>query len=139
MIPRQRRPRAALTVESVGGSQWIAALEPLQSGAAAVGLGGLTLSCDPASAKAAPRLHIEFACPFDPMLTSGQRQPATEARANEELARARAVIDTACGVDASFEALVADSGVVYECVHRYGTGTLLVATARREGPLVWKK
>ena len=57
---------------------------------------------------------------------------------NRDLEDARSLIQSVCEEDSRFAALVADSGLVYEFVHDYGMGTLLVATARRSGPLNWR-
>jgi hypothetical protein len=66
------------------------------------------------------------------------RREQLHALGNHDLEEARGLIQSACEKDVRFAALVADSGVVYEFVHDYGMGTLLVATARRSGPLDWK-
>lgn len=49
------------------------------------------------------------------------------------------MIGSSCGTDQRFATLVAESDVLYEFVYDYGMGTLLVATARPEGPLTWKQ
>lgn len=132
-------PRTAIRVADAQDSRWSVALEFLKAGDAAIGLDELALSVDLATDKSGPRLHIEFACPFDPVLLSGTRRSAMEDGANDSLGRARAVVAEACAADPGFNVLVTGSGVVYECVHDYGMGTLLVATARRAGPLIWKQ
>jgi hypothetical protein len=66
------------------------------------------------------------------------RREQLQAMGNRALEAARSLIQSVCDEDARFAALVAGAGVVYEFVHDYGMGTLLVATARRSGPLSWK-
>ena len=131
-------PRAALSVESPAGSRWDLALDLLERGEAAVGLGNLLLRSGPATPKAGRRLHVEFACPSDPALSMESRREQLHALGTRDLEDARRLIQSVCKKDSRFAALVADSGVVYEFVHDYGMGTLLVATARRSGPLDWK-
>lgn len=101
-------------------------------------LGNLILRTDPATPKAGRLLHIGFECPADPALSMESRREQLHALGNHDLEDARRLIQSVCEKDARFAALVAHSGVVYEFVHDYGMGTLLVATARRSGPLDWK-
>lgn len=131
-------PRTALRVEGPDGPRWDLALDLLESGEAAVGLQDLTLRTDPAPPTQGRRLHIEFPCPSDPALSVEARREQLHAIGNHDLEAARDLIQSVCEKDPRFASLVADSGVVYEFVHAYGMGTLLVATARREGPLSWK-
>lgn len=131
-------PRTALNVDMAGGPRWELALESLERGEGAVGLGDLILRTDPATPKAGRRLQIEFACPTGPALSMESRREQLHTLGNRDLEDARSLIESVCEKDARFAALVADSGVVYEFVHDYGMGTLLVATARRSGPLDWK-
>lgn len=66
------------------------------------------------------------------------RREQLHAIGNHDLELARNLIQSVCEKDPRFAALFDDSGVVSELVHDYGMGTLLVATARRVGPLAWK-
>lgn len=135
---RMVSPRTALSVEAPGGPRWELALDLLERGDTAIGLGSLILRTDPATQKAGRRLHIEFPCPADPAVSLESRRERLRALGNHDLQDARQLIQSVCERDARFAALVTDSGVVYEFVHDYGMGTLLVATARRSGPLDWK-
>lgn len=131
-------PRTALNIDAPSGPRWELALELLERGDEAVGFGNLVLRTDPATPKAGRRLHIEFACPVDPALSMEARREQLHALGNRDLDAARRLVTSVCEQDGRFAALVADSGLVYEFVHDYGMGTLLVATARRSGPLDWK-
>lgn len=131
-------PRAALNVSSSEGPRWELALDLLERGEGSVGLGNLILRTVPATSKLVRRLHIEFACPADPAVSMESRREQLHTLGNQDLEDARRLIQSVCEQDARFAALVIDSGVVYEFVHDYGMGTLLVATARRTGPLDWK-
>jgi hypothetical protein len=131
-------PAQDISVDRLDGARWELALEVLQSGEATVNLRGLVLRTDAATEKTGRRLHIEFDCPFDPSQVGKSPHDRLESVARRELREARQTIETACDEDERFDALVADSGVVYELVHRYGMGALLVATAGRSGDLSWR-
>lgn len=131
-------PRTVLDVKAPDGPRWDLALELLERGQGAVGLGGLTLRTDPATPKTGRLFHIEFPCPADPALSMESRREQLHALGNHDLENARRLIESLCQQDDRFAALVAEPGVVYEFVHDYGMGTFLVATARRAGPLDWK-
>jgi len=131
-------PVEALSVESLDGPRWELALELLERSEAFVVVRGLTLNTDPPTAKTARRLHIEFDCPFDPSQVGKAPDERLRLFAERALAAAREIITSAGDEDDRFAALVAESGVVYEFVHRYGMGALLVATAGRSGPLSWR-
>lgn len=122
------------------GPGWDLALQLLLSGEAPVGLGDLILRTDPGTPNQGRRLHIEFACPSNPALSTAANLERLQALGDHDLEEARGLIKSACEMDSRFAAIVADSGVIYEFVHNhdYGLGTLLVATARRSGPLSWK-
>ncbi|HEX3929827.1 MAG TPA: hypothetical protein VHW64_03935 [Nocardioides sp.] len=117
----------------------MAALDLLESGEAIVGLAELALCCDPATERTRRRLHVEFSCPFDPLRGDGPTPDRLGGVATTALTRARELIGDAVKADSRFAALVADSDVLYEFVYDYGMGTLLVATARLDGPLTWKQ
>jgi hypothetical protein len=131
-------PAQDISVDRLDGARWELALELLQSGQATVNLRGLVLRTDPATEKTGRRLHIEFDSPFDPSQVGKSPHDRLESVARPELREARQTIERACDEDERFAALVADSGVVYEFVHRYGMGALLVATAGRSGDLSWQ-
>lgn len=131
-------PVQDLSVDLLGGPRWELALDLLRRGEGAVNLRGLVLRTDPATAKAGRRLHIEFDCPFDPSQVGKSSYDRLAPVATRDLEGARNIIETACAEDERFADLVADSGVVYEFVHRYGMGSLLVATAGRAGDLSWR-
>ena len=126
-----------LLVDRLDGPRWELALNLLRSGGGAVNLNGLVLSTDPATPATSRRLHVEFECPFDPSLVNRAPHERLRVVAEDDLGRARATIE-ACSMDERFSALVAGSGVVYEFVHRYGMGSLLVATAGQTGDLSWR-
>lgn len=131
--------RVSLQVNAVVDSRWSAALDLLESGETWIGLGNLILSCDAATAKTRRRLHVEFPCLSDPLRGDGPAPDRLGDVASDALVRARDAIGSACHADRRFSTLVADSDVLYEFVYDYGMGTLLVATARPEGPLTWKQ
>lgn len=131
-------PAYDLLVDRLDGPRWELALDLLQNGGGGVSLNRLVLSTDPATAATGRRLHVEFECPFDPSLVNQANHERLRFAAEDDLSSARATIDSACGRDERFSALVAGSGVVYEFVHRYGMGSLLVATAGRTGDLSWR-
>ena len=131
-------PVQDLSVDTLDGPRWELALDLLQRGEASVNMRGLVLRNDPATAKASRRLHIEFECPFDPSQVGKSSHDRLESVASRDLEGARQTIETACAEDERFADLVAASGVVYEFVHRYGMGSLLVATASRAGDLSWR-
>lgn len=131
-------PAQDLSVDQLDGPRWELALDLLQRGEAAVNLRGLVLRADTATAKTGRRLHVEFDCPFDPSQVGKSPHDRLESVARHDLQEARQTIQTACDEDERFATLVADSGVVYEFVHRYGMGALLVATAGRSGDLSWR-
>jgi hypothetical protein len=131
-------PAQDLSVDRLDGARWELALALLQSGEATVNLRGLVLRTDPGTEKTRGRLHIEFDCPFDPSQVGKSPHDRLESVAQRDLREARQTIETACDEDDRFAALVADSGVVYEFVHRYDMGALLVATAGRSGDLSWR-
>jgi hypothetical protein len=132
-------PRISLQLNELAGSRWSAALDLLEAGEGTVGLGDLLLFSDLGSGQTSRRLHVEFPCPFDPLRGDGPAPDRLAHVANTALARARDAIAGASDVDARFAALVTGSDVLYEFVYDYGVGTLLVATARPEGPLTWKQ
>ena len=82
---------------------------------------------------------MEFPCPLDPLRGDGSAPERLGGVATTALTRARELIRSASKADPRFAALVADSDVLYEFVYDYGMGTLLVATARPDGPLTWKQ
>lgn len=81
--------------------------------------------------------HIEFECPFDPSQVGMSQHEGWESAARATSKRLAKRLTRPATRDQRFAALVADSGVVYEVVHRYGMGALLVATAGRSGDLSW--
>jgi hypothetical protein len=131
-------PVEDLSVDRLDGPHWELALELLRSGEGTVNLRGLILRTDPVPPKAGRRLHVEFDCPFDPSQVGRSPHDRLESVARHDLHEARQTIESACDEDQRFGALAADSGVVYEFVHRYGMGALLVATAGRSGDLSWR-
>lgn len=131
-------PAQDFSVEPSDGPSWQLALGLLQRGEGPVNMRGLVLRTDPATAKSARRLHIEFECPFDPSQVGKSSHDRLESIAGRHLDGARQRIEEACTADKRFADLVADSGLVYEFVHRYGIGSLLVATAGRTGDLSWR-
>jgi hypothetical protein len=116
-------PRVALQIESVGGPRRDAALDVLETGQAAIGLPGLALSCDPATA------HVGRRLPSSSLATPIQWGGGGHARerlaelASRELDRARSVVEEASASDARFAALVEQSDIIYEFVHDYGMGS----------------
>lgn len=132
----------ALDVDSVRDPRWDVGLDLLEASGAAIGIGGLTLVTDPANDTTRRRLHIEIPCRLDPVLASGPARVHLQRSADRELGRARRLMKQACGADPRFAQLFDGSGVVYEYVHEYaheyGMGSILVATARRSGPWIWK-
>lgn len=98
----------------------------------------MILSCEAATGRADRRLHIEFPCPFEPLSARGPARERLSQPAERSLGEARELIDSAREASARFAALLASADVLYEYVHDYGMGTLLVATARPTGPLTWK-
>ena len=116
-------PRVALQIESVGGPRRDAALDVLETGQAAIGLAGLALSCDPATAHVGRRLHVEFSCYADPVGVGGPARERLAELASRELDRARSVVEEASASDARFAALVEQSDIIYEFVHDYGMGS----------------
>lgn len=131
-------PPHDLSIDQLDGPRWELALQLLRTGDGAVNLRGLVLRVDPATTKAGRRMHIEFECPFDPSQAGRAQHDRLAALAQRDLQEARQTIEMACREDGRFAALVADSGLVYEFVHRYGMGALLVATAGRAGDLSWR-
>ena len=127
-----------LSVDALEGQRWDAALSMLETGDGAVGLQGLVLSRDLATDKAAPLLHIEIECPFDPSQVGRAPRDRLHDIATRSLAAARQTIGDLAQHDRRFADLVAESGQVYELVHRYGMGALLVATAGASGDLSWR-
>ncbi|GAA0950601.1 hypothetical protein GCM10009554_50770 [Kribbella koreensis] len=130
--------RTAIQVEGVDDPRWAVALELLVSGEAAIGLSGLRLSSDPPTPAAGRRLQIEFPCPVDPVRGHAPPSSYLAELARSSLERARALIANASAGDSPFRMLVAESDLLYEFVYDYGTGTLLLATARPTGPLDWR-
>ena len=120
-------------------SRWSVALDRLESGETSIGLGDLVLSCDPATDLSGRRLHVEFPCLVDPLRGDRPAPDRLSDVATAALARARELVGGACEADPRFAVFVADADVLYEFVYDYGMGTLLVATARPEGPLTWKQ
>jgi hypothetical protein len=131
-------PQAALTIDDVTGPRWDVALQLLTSGEAPIHIGVLVLSSDPASAKEPRRLHVEFDCPYDPSQVGKTPQERLRLVAQRDLDAARQTVDDLRRADERFAALVAESGLVYEYVHRYGMGALLVASAGATGDLNWR-
>ena len=131
-------PVVDLNVKVLEGPRWDLALHLLQTGEGAVGIGELVLTADPATEKAGRRLHIQFPCPFDPSQVGKLSNDQLRSLGIRDLELARETVSSACVVDPRLAALVADSGVVYEFVHQYGMGGLLVATAGRTGDLSWR-
>ncbi|GAA5113883.1 hypothetical protein GCM10023339_18780 [Alloalcanivorax gelatiniphagus] len=82
-------------------------------------------------------MHVEFECPFDPSLVNQAPHGRLKFVAKNNLTSACVTIEEACSADERFSALVASSGVVYELVHAYGMGSLLVATAGQTCELSW--
>ena len=138
MIKAMVGPKVALVLDSPSDSRWTAGVELLEGSQAAVALAGLTLATDPATDNTGRRLRIEIACPFEPLMVMDQARARLHATADKDLHEARRVIENASKVDPRFAQLFAESGVVYEYVYDYGMGCVLIATARREGPWVWK-
>lgn len=127
-----------LSIDRLDGPRWELALQLLATGDGAVNLHGLVLRVDPATAKTGRRMHIEFECPFDPSQVSTAKNERLASLAQQDLQAARQTLEMACREDERFAALVADSGLVYEFVHRFGMGALLIATAGRSGDLSWR-
>ena len=129
-----------LLVDELAGKRWELALGLLETGEAPVRVGALTLYRDAAGPAHDGLIHIEVDCPNEPD------------RVTEEMARAA----MACAV-AQIQAIVASDprfgesccrwtrpcslldrfGSVYEYVHDYGMGRVLVAVSQREGDLEW--
>lgn len=130
--------RVAFQVSEPTGARWEAALDLLEAGEASIGLRELTLNCDPATDRADRRLHIEFPCPFEPLSGRGPARDQLAQPAERSLREARELIESVREASPRFAALLASASVLYEYVHDYGMGTLLVATARPTGPLTWK-
>ena len=124
-------PKVALEMDSPNDARWNVGLELLERSEAAVTLAGLRLATDP-TRQASRRLRIEIPCFFDPVMVIGPNRARLQSIADKELDRARKVMETASALDARFARLFVQSGVVYEYVHDYGMGELLIATARRE-------
>lgn len=131
-------PAYDLLVDKMEGPRWELGLDLLERGEGAVNLHGVVLRSDLATLKAGRRLHIEFDCPFDPSQVGKSLHDRLQAVATRNLEDARRIVEAACAEDERFADLVAGSGVIYEFVHRYGTGALLVATAGRTGELAWR-
>ena len=131
-------PAEALSVERLEGPRWDLALQLLRDGEAAVRLRGLVLNGDPPKAKTQRRLHVAFDCPFDPSQVGRGPHERLKSVAELDLREARDVIARTCADDQRFATMVEESGVVYEYVHRYGMGALLVATAGASGDLNWR-
>jgi hypothetical protein len=131
-------PAQTLSVDTLAGPRWELALELLEKRDGIVNLRGLLLYTDPPTAKVGQRLHVEFDCPFDPSQVGKAPHEQLKSIAERELRNAREIIAAACDEDDRFASVVAQSGVVYEFVHRYGMGGLLVATAGRSGDLTWR-
>lgn len=131
-------PVQDISVDTLSGPRWELALGLLQQGEGSVNLHGLLLRTDPATVTERRRLHIEIDCPFDPSQVGKASHDRLGSVAARHLEGARSTIETACAEDERFADLVADSGMVYEFVHRYGMGSLLVATAGRAGDLSWR-
>jgi hypothetical protein len=127
-----------LSVDTLDGPRWELALELLGKRDGIVDLRGLLLYTDPPTEKAGQRLHIEFDCPFDPSQVGRAPHEHLKSIAERELREALAITTSACEEDDRFAALVAQSGVIYEFVYRYGMGGLLVATAGQSGDLTWR-
>jgi hypothetical protein len=47
-------------------------------------------------------------------------------------------VAAATAADPRFALLLERSGIVYECVHDYGMGAVLAATAEDDDPLTWQ-
>ena len=92
--------RTALQLESVGCPRWDAALGVLETGQAAVGFAGLTLSCDQATARVGRRLHVEFPCFADPVVVGTPARERLAEFASQELDRARGVVKEVRALDA---------------------------------------
>jgi len=122
----------------VDGPRWELALELLASGAATVNIRGLVFQADPATATSTRRVHIEFECPFDPSQVGQAPSDRLRAVGAGQLNEARQTVAALCAADGRFAAFIDGSGVVYEFVHRYGMGALLVATAGQSGDLSWR-
>ena len=87
-------PRTVLDVKAPDGPRWDLALELLERGQGAVGLGGLTLRTDPATPKTGRLFHIEFPCPADPALSMESRREQLHALGNHDLENARRLIES---------------------------------------------
>jgi hypothetical protein len=131
-------PPQDLTIDRLEGSRWDLALQLLETGEGAVNLRGLVLRVDQATPKSGRRMHIEFECPIDPSQVGRAQHERLAHAAERDLQAARETIGLACRADERFAALVSDSGLVYEYVHRYGMGALLVATAGQSGEMSWR-
>lgn len=131
-------PPQDLSIDRLDGPRWELALPLLETGDGAVNLRGLVLRVDLATAKTGRRMHIEFECPFDPSQVGRAQNERLSSLAQQDLQAARQILEMACRENERFAVLVADSGLVYEFVHRYGMGALLVATAGRSGDLSWR-
>ena len=99
---------------------------------------GLVFQADPETATSTRRVHIEFDCPFDPSQVGQAPSDRLRAIGARQLDEARQIVAALCAADDRFTTLIEGSGVVYEFVHRYGMGALLVATAGRSGDLSWR-
>lgn len=90
-------------------------------------IGGVQLWRDTSGPHADALIHI----------TLGVGETDSEAVARESLRQAHETIDAFAASDETFANLLRDHQSLWELVHDYGMGTVLVATEDEEGNLVW--
>jgi hypothetical protein len=94
-------------------------------------MGALTLYRDAAGPAHDCLIHVDVDCPNEP-------DRVTEEMARVVMARAVAQIQAIIASDPRFGELLDRFGSVYEYVHDYGMGRVLVAASQREGDLEWR-
>jgi len=120
-----------LNVSAADGDRWELALNLLETGDAPVRLGSITLCRDVGAPNADGHIHIEFPCLHDP-------DRITPEAGAHDLDSARSVVQAASAADHRFALLLHRFGFIYEYVHDYGMGGVLLATAREDGSLTWQ-
>jgi hypothetical protein len=114
-----------LTVDEPSGKRWELALGLLESGEAPVRIRGLTMYRVVAGPTHDDLIHVEVDCPTEP-------DRVTEGMARSAVAGARGEIQALIASDPRFGELLDRFGSVYEYVHDYGLGGVLVALSRRD-------